>query len=285
MANLLGHTIVVRIATATQSGTGSPAILRASIVTRYIEQQVREKESPIPGNWVEPVYFADAVVLSVGGAEGGRGEGDLAAQSPTHQQPESGVRNLDLPVVNLLLEVLGVLPVNGAANGDTGAENLLDGAGEGLGDGARAHDAGNLKDVVERNVAAVLDVLHLLAVPLGLLERLDDQRGGGGHDRHLGDAVLDGELDGDAQALPVLGRLLGDVLANLLGRQAQRPDLGRQRRRGAHLAARHAHEHLHHLRWVHLGRHGGGAGWPAHPPRGGARPSSGTLPLPSCRRA
>jgi hypothetical protein len=107
----------------------------------------------------------------------------------------------------------------------------------------------------------VPDVLDLLPVPLGLLERLDDEGGGGGDDGDLGLPVLHRELHGDAQALPVPGGLLGDVLADLLRGEAERADLGRQRRRRADLAARHADEYLDHLRGVQLGRHG--CCWPA----------------------
>jgi hypothetical protein len=165
-------------------------------------------------------------------------------------------RDLHLAVVNLLLEVLGVLAVDGAADADAGAENLLDAAGHFLGHGPGPHGPGNLDDVVETDVAAVLDVLDLLAVPLGLLERLDDERRGRGNDGDLGLSVLDSELNGDAEALPVLGRLLGNVLSDLLGRKTERTDLGGQRRRRAYLAAGHTDEHLHHLRRVELGRHG-----------------------------
>jgi hypothetical protein len=49
----------------------------------------------------------------------------------------------------------------------------------------------------------VLDVLLLLAVARWLLEGLDDQRRGRGDDRDSGLTVLDGELDGDSQTLPV----------------------------------------------------------------------------------
>jgi hypothetical protein len=164
--------------------------------------------------------------------------------------------DLDLAVVNLLLQILGVLAVDGAADADAGAEDLLDGAGELLGHGPGLHDLGDLDDVVEADVARVLDVLDLLAVSLGLLERLDDERRGGGHHRDLGLTVLHRELDGDAEALPVFGRLLGDVLTDLLGGETERSDLGGQRRRRTDLTARHADEHLHHLRRVELWRHG-----------------------------
>lgn len=66
---------------------------------------------------------------------------------------------------------------------------------------------------------------RLLAVARRLLERLDDERGGGRDDGHLGHTVLDRELDGDAKPLPVLGGLLGDILTNLLGGQTKRTNL------------------------------------------------------------
>ena len=71
-------------------------------------------------------------------------------------------------------------------------------------------------DLVEGNVARVFDVLLLLAVAWGLLESLDDERGGGGDDGDGRLTVLDGELDGDTETLPVAGRL-GDVFSDLLG--------------------------------------------------------------------
>ena len=180
---------------------------------------------------------------------------ELSAKKELVCSPLSG-GDLDLTIIDLLLQVLGVLAINGAPNADAGPEDLLDGAGHLLGHGPGPHGLGDLDNVVEADVATVLDVLDLLPVPLGLLERLDDERRGGGHDRDLGLPVLHGELDGDAEALPVLGGLLGDVLTDLLRGETERADLGCQRRRRADLASRHADEDLHHLRWVQLGRHG-----------------------------
>jgi hypothetical protein len=59
----------------------------------------------------------------------------------------------------------------------------------------------------------MLDVLLLLAVARGLLEGLDDERGGGRDDGDSGLTVLDGELDGDAEALPVSGGF-GDIFTD-----------------------------------------------------------------------
>ena len=70
----------------------------------------------------------------------------------------------------------------------------------------------------------MLDVLDLLPVPGGLLEGLDDEGGGRGNHADLGLPVLDGQLDSDLQALP-FGGGFGDVLANLLGREAERTNL------------------------------------------------------------
>lgn len=106
--------------------------------------------------------------------------------------------------------------VDGAADRHGGAQHLLDGARQVGGARPVPHLARHLDDVLQGDVARVLDVLGLLAVADGLLQGLDDQGGGRGHDLDLGLAVLDDQLDRDAQALPVLGRLLGDILTNLL---------------------------------------------------------------------
>ena len=74
------------------------------------------------------------------------------------------------------------------------------------------------------DVAGVLDVLLLLAVARGLLERLDDERRGRGDHGDSGLTVLDGQLDRDAETLPVASRF-GDIFTDFLWRQTQRTNL------------------------------------------------------------
>ena len=52
-------------------------------------------------------------------------------------------------------------------------------------DGPLVTIPGRMEDVVNLDVAVVFDVLHLLPVPVGLLESLDDEGGGGGTDGNL----------------------------------------------------------------------------------------------------
>ena len=70
---------------------------------------------------------------------------------------------------------------------------------------------------MKANKRRALTVLDLLLVTWRLLEGLDDQRRGGWDDIDLGLSVLDGELDGDSQTLPVAG-VLGNVFRNLFRR-------------------------------------------------------------------
>jgi len=162
---------------------------------------------------------------------------------------------VNVSAVNALNDDLGRLAVDLATDTVSGAEDLLHGALELLGKGLVAHGTGNLDDLVEADRLVVLDVLLLLPVARGLLQRLDDKGGSSRDDRDSRLTVLDGELDGHAQAflyLVVRDRLrcdfssgcaypvassLRDVLTNLLGRQTQRADLGSESRRGTHLTA------------------------------------------------
>lgn len=124
--------------------------------------------------------------------------------------------DLDLAVVDVVRDGLGAAAIDLAAGGESSSEDLKDGTLEGLGHGLEAHSAGNGDDLVKRDGLGVLDVLLLLAVPGRLLEGLDDEGRSGGNDGDGGLTVLDGQLDGDAQTLPVTGGL-GDIFTDLCG--------------------------------------------------------------------
>lgn len=133
-------------------------------------------------------------------------------------------RTLNLAGLDVVRDVLRAPAVDLAASGESSAEDLLDGTLQVLGHGLELHLACDLDDLIERDGLSVLDVLLLLPVPRRLLEGLDDEGGGGGHNRDGGLTVLDGQTDGDTQTLPVTGGL-GDIFTDLLGRQTERTDL------------------------------------------------------------
>ena len=154
---------------------------------------------------------------------------------------------LNLAGLDVVGDALGGAAVDLATGGESSADNLKDGTLERLGHGLVAHGAADLDDLVERDGLGVLDVLLLFAVTRGLLEGLDDQGRGGGHDRDGGLTVLDGQADGDAETLPVASGL-GDIFTDLcresalflisrfsicagrtLGRETERTDLGGER--------------------------------------------------------
>ena len=91
------------------------------------------------------------------------------------------------------------LAVDGASDGLSRAEDLLDGAFQLAGHGALAHDAGDVDDLVEGDVAAVLNVLDLLAVTRRLLEGADEESGSAGNHAHRRLTILDRQLDRDAE--------------------------------------------------------------------------------------
>lgn len=94
---------------------------------------------------------------------------------------------------------LGALPIHLASDTEGCAENLLDRALQLLGKRLVPHGARDFDDLIKGDRFVVLDVLLLLLVPRGLLQRLNDQGRGSRHNGHGGLAVLDRELDGDAQ--------------------------------------------------------------------------------------
>merc|ERR1719145_259112 len=120
--------------------------------------------------------------------------------------------------------------------------------------GSGCHHAGSGDDVIHCDVAAVLDVLHLLPVPWGLLQRLDDQGSSGGDNRAGGLPVLDLQLNSDLEPFPVGGRL-GDVVTNLLWRQTQRTHLRSQRTGCSNFASYCPQVDILHLSGVEFGSH------------------------------
>ena len=109
------------------------------------------------------------------------------------------------------------LTVNGAANGLGSSENFEHGALELLSKTLGAHRPCDLNDLVEGDVAGMLDVLLLLPVTRGLLESANDEGRGGGDNGDSSLTVLDGELDGYAKTLPRGGRFC-DIFTDLFGR-------------------------------------------------------------------
>ena len=65
--------------------------------------------------------------------------------------------DLDLAGANLVTQILGVHAVDGAAHGESRAEHFLDGSTELLGERLESQHAGNLNNVIERDVSTVLD--------------------------------------------------------------------------------------------------------------------------------
>lgn len=151
---------------------------------------------------------------------------------------ELGKLTVNLARLNVIGDILGAAAIDLAADGESSTENLKDTTAELLGHRARAHDAGNLDDLVHGDGLGVLDVLLLLAVTGRLLEGLDDKGRGGGNNGDGGLTVLDGQADGDAETLPVAS-VLGDIFTNLLGRQTEGTDLGGQSGLGTDLTTSH----------------------------------------------
>lgn len=108
-----------------------------------------------------------------------------------------------------------VLAIDLASDGLSGTQDLLNGASQVLGHRSWSHLARDLDDLIERDAAVVLDVLHLLLVTWRLLQSLDHQRRCRWHDVDLGLTILDGELHGDAKTFPVAG-VLGDIFRDFL---------------------------------------------------------------------
>lgn len=141
-------------------------------------------------------------------AHRGNKQAKLGCIPQVARRDRSGPRlTVNLARRDRVLDRLGALAVDLAADRVGGAEDLLDNSLERLGEGLEAHRPGDLDDLVQGHGLVVLDVLLLLAVARGLLQGADDEGGGGGDDGHGGLTVLDGELHGDAKTLLLVGEI------------------------------------------------------------------------------
>jgi len=162
--------------------------------------------------------------------------------------------NFDLSLVDLIDDVVRSLAVDGAADGLRRAEDLLDGALELPRHGTLPHDAGDVDDLVEGNVAAVLDVLDLLAVTWGLLEGADEKSGGAGNHAHGRLTILDRQFDRDAETFPILSGFR-NVVTDLFRGKTERSNLGSERGGGANFTTDRTQADDLDFSGIELGRH------------------------------
>jgi hypothetical protein len=146
------------------------------------------------------------------------------------------IRHVDLPSVDSVDNVMWRAAVDGATYGLCRTEDFLDAASKILRERLGLHSPCNLVDLIERDIASVLNIFLLLAIPWGLYiwgstKRESDGKKGGDdrtfecpddegrcrrYDGDLGLTVLDSELNSDAQTLPSGGRLC-NVFSDLFG--------------------------------------------------------------------
>merc|ERR1740121_3603874 len=141
-----------------------------------------------------------------------------------HNLHRSGLRALELVIVDGDLQVNGLAAVDAAADGVASAEHLLDSSLELLGQALMPHLPDDVEELLLRQIPAVLDVLGLLAVTQRLLELLNDEAGSIRLHVNLRGAVLDRQPDSHADTLP-LAHALDNIVADLLRRHTQWTDL------------------------------------------------------------
>ena len=93
------------------------------------------------------------------------------------------------------------------------------------------HLPGNVDDLIKSDVSTVLNVFLLLSVSWWFLEGFDDQDRSRRYHLNLGLSVLNGQFHCNPQTLPITS-CLGDVITDLVWRQAQGTHLGGQGRCG-----------------------------------------------------
>ena len=164
------------------------------------------------------------------------------------------VWDFQFTILDFLDQILWVLAIDGATNRASGAEHFLHGAFQFASHTAGTHGSGDFDDLIKGQVAIVLDVLDLLSVSWRLLQGFDDEGSSGGHDFDGSLTVLNDQLAGDLQALPVSGGL-GDIITDLLGRQTKGTDLGSKGRSGTYLTTHSSQVHDFNFSWIELWRH------------------------------
>ena len=118
------------------------------------------------------------------------------------------------------------------------------------------HLLGNVDDFIKSDISTVLNVFLLVSVSWWFFEGFDDKGRGRWHFLNLGLTILNSQFHCNPQTLPVAG-CFGNVITNLVWRQAHQPNLGGQGRRGTDFPAGALHIYDFDLVRVKLQRHGG----------------------------
>lgn len=85
-------------------------------------------------------------------------------------------RTFNLSTCNVIRDLLCASAVNFATHTESSSEDLFHTTLEGLAQTLELHCSGNFNDFIERDVAAVLDVLLLFAIAGWFFEGTDDKR-------------------------------------------------------------------------------------------------------------
>ncbi len=148
--------------------------------------------------------------------------------------------NLDLAVVDLFLNLGGVLAIDGATNGDASSEDFLDGTLEGGRVRLGAHLLSDFNNVIELDLAVVDGVLNLLSVSWWFLEGHKDEGCGGWEHGDKADSVLDHDLNKNLDSFPLKGGLL-DVFTDLLWGKTERTAFGCESSSSGDFSANYLH--------------------------------------------
>jgi len=87
----------------------------------------------------------------------------------------NGGDTLNFSTINVIVDFLGTPAINSTSNTECSPQNLLDTAFKTLTQTLKLHRPRNLNDLIKRNIPTVLDVLLLLTITRGFLERSNDK--------------------------------------------------------------------------------------------------------------